>query len=223
MLKPRITPCLLIQDGGLVKTTKFEDPKYIGDPINAVRIFNEKEADELIVLDIDASAKGVEPDFNMIENLAKECMMPLCYGGGVREINDFIKLIDVGVEKISINQQALNCPEFIKLASERIGSQSVVVTIDLKIDPTTPNKIIGVSNSLGHIVPDLNPLEYVQKIQNFGCGELILNFVDLDGTRKGYNIKYLEKILPIIDIPVTICGGADGYNDFLNISMIIPY
>ena len=195
MLESRVIPILLLHNGAFIKSYKFSNYKYLGDPLNTIRLFNEMAVDEIVVYDIDASKNEISPNYNLIKTLAQECTMPLCYGGGVREINDFIKLIDVGVEKISINQQALNCPEFIKLASERIGSQSVVVTIDLKIDPTTPNKIIGVSNSLGHIVPDLNPLEYVQKIQNFGCGELILNFVDLDGTRKGYNIKYLEKSL----------------------------
>ncbi|MGA0408506.1 MAG: HisA/HisF-related TIM barrel protein, partial [Limisphaerales bacterium] len=132
MLRPRIIPCLLLQNRGLVKTLKFRDPKYVGDPLNAVRIFNEKEVDELIVVDIDASTKGSEPDYKLIANLAGECRMPLCYGGGVKTPEQVEHIISLGVEKVSISSAALERPELISEAAQRVGSQSVVVVMDVK-------------------------------------------------------------------------------------------
>ena len=132
MLKPRVTPCLLVQDGGLVKTTKSKSPKYVGDPINAVKIFNEKEADELIVLDIDASVDSVAPDYKMIENLAKECRMPLCYGGGIKTLEHAEKIVALGVEKVALSSVIFDNPNLISDISEKIGRQSVVVVLDIK-------------------------------------------------------------------------------------------
>ncbi len=132
MLRPRIIPCLLVHNGGLVKTQKFGSPKYVGDPINAVRIFNEKEVDELIVLDIDASARGTDPDYEMIKHLAAECRMPLCYGGGIKTAQQVEDIIRLGVEKVALSSAIADCPEIISEAAAGVGRQSVVVVIDVK-------------------------------------------------------------------------------------------
>ena len=132
MLRPRIIPCLLIHEGGLVKTVGFRDPKYVGDPINAVKIFNEKESDELIVVDIDATANGVEPDYAVIAHLAAECRMPLCYGGGVRTAAQAKRIIGLGVEKVSISAAAVERPELIAEIAAEVGGQSVVVVLDVR-------------------------------------------------------------------------------------------
>ncbi len=132
VLRPRIIPCLLIKDGGLVKTVKFGQPKYVGDPINAVRIFNEKEVDELTVLDIDASALDKEPDYGVIKSLAAECRMPLCYGGGVKTVAQIEKIVSLGVEKVALSSAVLAAPELVLAASKRVGRQSVVVILDVK-------------------------------------------------------------------------------------------
>jgi len=132
MLQPRIIPCLLVKNGGLVKTVKFNNPKYVGDPINAVKIFNEKEVDELIVVDIDSSVHNKEPNYGMIKNLAAECRMPLCYGGGVKTVEQIEKIIGLGVEKVAVSSSAVSNPEIIRQAAEGCGSQSVVVVMDVK-------------------------------------------------------------------------------------------
>ena len=132
MLRPRIIPCLLIQNKGLVKTVKFKDPKYVGDPLNAVKIFNEKEVDELIVLDIDASVEGREPDYALIQKMAMECRMPFCYGGGISNADQAKKIIGLGVEKIALSSAAVLNPSLVKQIADEIGSQSVVVVLDVK-------------------------------------------------------------------------------------------
>ena len=132
MLSARIIPCLLIKNSGLVKTVNFEKPKYVGDPINAVRIFNEKEADELIVLDIDATVHGREPNYQVIKNLAAECRMPLCYGGGVKSVDVLKRIISLGVEKVAISAAAITNPNLVSQAAKIVGSQSVVVVLDAK-------------------------------------------------------------------------------------------
>ena len=137
MLRPRITPCLLIKDHGLVKTRQFKEPKYVGDPINAVRIFNEKEVDEIMVVDIDASVQQCEPDYTLIKNLAAECRMPLCYGGGVKSVNQVERIIALGVEKVAISSAALEDPQLINSSSKVVGNQSIVVVLDVMRDPKT--------------------------------------------------------------------------------------
>ena len=132
MIRPRIIPCLLIQNGGLVKTIQFQNPKYVGDPINAVKIFNEKYVDELMVLDIDATVKGNNPDLKMIDNLATECRMPLCYGGGIKKVEQIHQIIELGVEKVSLSSGAIENPEIVKSAAKFVGNQSIVITLDIK-------------------------------------------------------------------------------------------
>ena len=205
MLRPRIIPCLLVHDKGLVKTVKFKSPRYVGDPINAVRIFNEKQVDELTVLDIDATKENREPDYKMIKKLASDCRMPLCYGGGVKTVDQAQKIFSLGVEKIAISSEAVKNPELITEISKRVGSQSVVVVIDVK------KKTFGgyeVYTHNGRKSTGINPVKFTEKLQELGAGELVLNFIDNDGVMNGYNFNYVEKIREVTTLPLTILGGA---------------
>lgn len=220
MLRPRIIPCLLIHNGGLVKTVQFSDPKYVGDPINAVRIFNEKEADELIVLDIDATKFGREPNYQTIANLARECRMPLCYGGGITDPLQVEKIVGLGVEKVAISSAAMTDKELIKESSRRVGSQSVAVVMDVKKTGLfTKNYRIYTHN--GRTVTDLDPVEFAQEAQNLGAGEIVINSIDRDGTLKGYDIELIDMIRESVTIPITAIGGAGSYNDFSD--LIVRY
>lgn len=210
MLRPRIIPCLLIHNRGLVKTVNFRNPKYVGDPINAVRIFNEKEVDELTVLDIDATVEDREPDYKMIKNIAEECRMPLCYGGGVKTVQQAQQIFSLGVEKIAISSAAIQNPLLISRIAERAGSQSVVVIMDVK------KKILGgyeVFINNGKKPTGKNPIEFAKQVQELGAGELIVNSVDQDGMMKGYDIVLAEKIRAVNSLPLTILGGAGTLQD----------
>ena len=205
MLQPRITPCLLIRNKGLVKTKKFKPFKYIGDPINAVKIFNEKEADELIVLDIDATSKGLEPDFSLIEKLASECQMPLCYGGGIKTLEHATRIIKLGVEKVAISSAFIeNSNLLIEIITE-IGSQSGVVILDVK--KTIFGKYEVYVNN-GNTSTGQSPIDLAQKAEKFGAGEVIINSIDNDGVMGGYDLSLASKVRKAVDIPITLMGGA---------------
>ena len=211
MLQPRLIPVLLVRDKGLVKTVKFKDGKYVGDPINAVKIFNEMEADELTVLDIDATTKGKEPDFKMIENLANECRMPFCYGGGVKDTTQAQRILSLGVEKVAISSAAFNTPEFIKKLASQVGSQSVVVVLDIKkkllgnrFECYTHN---GTKNS------KTCPIKFAQEMEKMGAGEIVINSINDDGMMTGYNLDMVRLIRSNINLPVTMLGGAGSYGD----------
>lgn len=210
MLQSRLIPCLLVHNKGLVKSVKFQDYKYVGDPINAVRIFNEKEADELMVLDIDATAKGREPDYKMIENLANECRMPLCYGGGITNAEQAEKIFNLGVEKIALSSTAIQNPLVIKEIAERVGSQSVVVVIDIKKKFLSGYEIY-ICN--GKKKTSVNLEQFVQEIQNMGVGEIVINSIDKDGVMKGYDLSLIEMIMPLVTVPLTVLGGAGSLED----------
>jgi len=210
MLYPRITPCLLVHQKGLVKTVKFKDSKYVGDPINAVKIFNEKEVDELIVIDIDATVENREPDYKMIENLANECRMPLCYGGGIKTVSQAQRILSLGVEKIAISSAVFDNPELIKEISSQVGNQSVAVVFDVK------KKLFGgyevyTHNAKNKIKSDLIGL--VEKVQELGAGEVIINSIDNDGMMKGYDLDLINKIKKKINVPMTMLGGAGKLED----------
>ncbi|MBU1183164.1 MAG: AglZ/HisF2 family acetamidino modification protein [Proteobacteria bacterium] len=211
MLRPRIIPCLLVKNKGLVKTVNFKDPKYVGDPINAVRIFNEKEVDELIVLDIDASTEKREPDYIMIEHLAEECRMPFCYGGGVKSVEQVERIIGLGVEKVAISSAALENPALVKAAAERVGNQSVVVVLDVK------KRLIGnkyeVLTHNGKMKTGKDPVVLAKQIESFGAGEIVINSIDNDGIMKGYDLALVDKIRESISIQLTIMGGAGSLHD----------
>lgn len=209
MLRPRIIPCLLIHKGGLVKTTGFGQPKYIGDPLNAVRIFNEKEVDELMVLDIDATREGREPDYKLIASLAAECRMPLAYGGGVHRVDQFERLISLGVEKVSISAAAVLTPALIGEAASRVGSQSVVVVIDVK----QVNGRHKAWTNNGTRLATKDPVELARMAQAEGAGEIVLNSIDRDGLMQGYELDLLRKVRSAVSLPITCLGGAGSLAD----------
>jgi Imidazoleglycerol-phosphate synthase len=210
MLRPRIIPCLLVHDKGLIKSVNFKDYKYVGDPINAVRIFNEKEVDELMVLDIDASVENREPDYKMIENLASECRMPLCYGGGVKTVAQAQKIFSLGVEKIAISSVLFENLSIVTQMAEKVGTQSVVAVLDVK------KKIFGgyeVYNHNGKTKTGKNPIEFAKELEHLGIGEIVINSIDHDGVMKGYDLALVEKVRDVISIPMTVLGGAGTLSD----------
>ncbi|QAY92449.1 AglZ/HisF2 family acetamidino modification protein [Pseudomonas sp. ACM7] len=215
MLRPRIIPCLLIQDGGLVKTVKFKDPKYVGDPINAVKIFNEKEADELIVIDIDATVNGVEPNYKQIANLAAECRMPLCYGGGVRTAEQAKKIIALGVEKVAISSAALENPTLITQIAEEIGSQSVVVVLDYKSRLLSKASDVWTHNGTRNTKRSV--LDVALEVEKLGAGEIVINSIENDGRMKGYDIDLALKLRQTVHIPITILGGGGSLEDMRSV------
>lgn len=211
MLRPRLIPCLIVQNGGLVKTVNFTKSKYVGDPINAVRIYNEKEVDELMVLDIDATVNGVEPDYRLISHLASECRMPLCYGGGVRTVEQIEKIISLGVEKVAVSSAAIENPEVISNAASRVGSQSVVMVIDVKKSGLLRRYEVVTHN--GSRGTGLNPIELACQMEDFGAGEIVINSVDRDGAMKGYDLDLIEQVHQAIHLPLTVLGGAGSLDD----------
>jgi imidazole glycerol-phosphate synthase subunit HisF len=214
MLRSRIIPCLLIKDGGLVKSVKFKDHKYVGDPINAVKIFNEKEVDEIVVLDIDASAQGREPNYRLIENLARECRMPLCYGGGIKTVEQAKKIFKLGVEKIAISSAAIANIKIISDLATAVGSQSVAVILDIKKRSFGRGYEIYVNN--GKSGTGLTPVEFCQKLQAHGIGEIVLNSIDRDGTMEGYDLDLIKAVHSTIKVPLTVLGGAGSLSDIKN-------
>lgn len=211
MLRSRISPCLLIHNKGLVKTTGFKDPKYVGDPINAVKIFNEKEVDELIVLDIDATVEHREPDFGLIEKLAFECRMPLCYGGGITNVDQAKRLVKLGVEKIALSAAAIENPDLLISIGNAVGFQSVVVVIDVKKKGIFGGYEIFTHN--GQRVVNVNLRDFLRKLQQIGVGEVVINSIDNDGKMSGYDFKLYDIVRENIDTPMTILGGAGSIND----------
>ena len=210
MLRPRIIPCLLVHNKGLVKTVKFKNPKYVGDPLNAVKIFNEKEADELMVLDIDATVEKREPDYKMIENLAAECRMPLCYGGGIKTAQQAQHIFNLGVEKIALSSAVIDNPTLVTEIAEQVGAQSVVVILDIK------KKMFGgyvnyIENGKKKTKIDLN--KFIIQLQDMGVGEIVINSIDDDGVMKGYNFELIDTIKPLINVPLTVLGGAGTADD----------
>jgi len=211
MLHPRIIPNLLIHNKGLVKTVNFKSPKYVGDPLNAVKIFNEKSVDELIITDIDASVKKLEPNYSLIEKLAIESRMPLCYGGGINNVNQAKKIFSLGVEKVAISSAAIENPTIISQLAESVGSQSVVVVLDVKKKIFSGNYEIYVHN--GTKKTGLNPLKFINKIKKMGVGEIVINSIDYDGTMKGYDFQIIDQIRKITSLPMTVLGGAGSLSD----------
>lgn len=210
MLRPRIIPCLLIHEGGLVKTVGFKNPKYVGDPINAVKIFNEKESDELVVLDIDATANGAEPDYRVIAHLAAECRMPLCYGGGVRTAAQAKLIIGLGVEKVAISAAAVERPGLIAAIAAEIGGQSVAVVLDVR------KKMLGgyeLRTHNAYRAHKLDPIAFAEEAVRLGAGEIVVNSIDLDGAMKGYDLKLARRMREAVGVPVTFLGGAGSLAD----------
>jgi cyclase len=210
MLRPRIIPSLLVHENGLVKTVNFKNPKYVGDPINAVKIFNEKAVDELAVFDIDATVLGKEPNYSLIERLASQSMMPLCYGGGVKTVEQAQRIFSLGIEKIALSSAVLQNPKLITEIADRVGAQSVIVVLDVK------KKLLGgyeVYTHNGKKATGINPFQFVEEAQKLGAGEIIINSIDRDGVMKGYDLELIDKVREKITLPMTVLGGAGSLED----------
>lgn len=210
MLKHRVIPCLLLRDGGLVKTSKFTSPKYVGDPTNAIRIFNEKEVDELMVLDITASRRQREPDYDLIAEFAGECFMPLCYGGGIRSVEQARRLFGVGIEKICIQSAALEDVTLITRVADEFGSQSVLVSVDVK--KNWRGKYLLYSAALGRTL-SLPWIEFMQRAIAAGAGEIVLNAVDRDGTMRGMDLQLIAAASAAAPVPLIAVGGVGSLAD----------
>ncbi len=211
MLKTRVIPVLLLRDSGLVKGKQFKNHKYVGDPINAVKIFNEKEVDELIFLDISATSNKREPNFDLISDIASEAFMPFGYGGGITSVKQIEKLFSIGTEKVIINSAAFHNPQLISEASQVAGSQSIVVSMDIKKTLLGGYEVF-VEN--GRTRTKQSPVEYAKKMQDLGAGELIVCSIEREGGAKGYDVKSLDLISNAVDIPVVALGGAGKMQDF---------
>jgi cyclase len=211
MLRTRVIPCLLLKGNGLVKTVKFKNPTYIGDPINAVKIFNDKEVDELAFLDITATVENRGPNFKILSEIATECFMPVGYGGGIRTIEEIEKLFNLGIEKVILNSSAFSQPELLTKAVHIFGSQSIVVSMDVKKHWITRKQTVYTLN--GQHNTKFSPIEYAQKMEDQGVGEIIINSIDLDGTMTGYDYDIISTISSNVKIPVVALGGAGSLED----------
>jgi imidazole glycerol-phosphate synthase subunit HisF len=211
MLHSRIIPCLLLRYNGLFKTIRYKDARYIGDPINAVRILNDKEVDELVFLDIGLSGSAAGPNFELLEDIASEAFMPFAYGGGVKNIDQIKHLYSLGIEKVIINSAAIDDPKFVYEAASLAGSSGVVVSIDVKknwLGKYLVYKDNGKNNT------KLDPVEHAIHMESLGAGEIILSSIDLDGTMEGYDLELTKKVTDAVNIPVTVMGGAGKLADF---------
>jgi len=213
MIIHRIIPCLLLSSKALVKTIQFKDPGYIGDPINAIRIFNEKEVDELIFLDIHAYSHGKAPNFQLISEIATECFMPVTYGGGVTNLGNALSIFQSGIEKISLNSVIFNKPEFVSEMAKQFGSQAVVASIDVKKNKRGKHEVFKAN---GKFATGWDPIEFAKYVENLGAGEILVNSIDRDGTQIGYDINLIRNISKSIGIPVIACGGAGSIQDFVD-------
>ncbi len=209
--RPRVIPVLLLSGDGLVKTQKFSEPKYIGDPINAMKIFNDSEVDELILLDITSGRNGQSPQFERLAEIISEAFMPVCYGGAVRNYSQAEKLFQLGVEKISFNTIAFENPQVLWQVANTYGNQSVVVSIDVKKNFWGKYEVMV---DCGRRSTKMNPVEYAQKMESMGAGEILLNSVDKDGLRNGYDLELIKSVSEAVQIPVIACGGAHELKDF---------
>lgn len=206
MLATRIIPCLLYQKGRLVKTVKFKNPSYIGDAVNVIKIYNEKEVDELIFLDIGASAENCAPDLNLIKHIASECFMPLTYGGGITTLGQVREILRVGVEKVSFNSAAVDKPQLITETAKVFGSQCVVVSVDVKRSFWGKYEIHGSKNTRN--AKKESPIEFVRRMEDSGAGEILLTSVDREGTWEGFDIELVSKVSKAVKIPVIAHGGG---------------
>lgn len=209
MLRPRIIPCLLVHKGGLVKTVGFDRPKYVGDPLNSVRIFNEKEVDELMVLDIDATRDKRDPDYTLVRNLATECRMPLAYGGGVQSVEQFDRLVSLGVEKVAVSAAAVADLPLVGAAAARVGCQSVVVVVDVR----RKGDALRVFTHNGTRNAAMDAVELARRAEAAGAGEIVINSIDRDGQMKGYDLDLVRRVRAAVTLPLTVLGGAGSLAD----------
>lgn len=213
MLRPRAIPCLLMRKGRLVKTVRFDKPNYVGDPINAVRIFNDMEVDEIIVLDIGATPDRSAIPFDIIGEMASECFMPLAYGGGIKTVDEARRVLRLGVEKISVNAAAAADPSLISRLADAFGSQAVVASVDIK------KKLFGgykVMTEGGRRAIDMPAIEWVRRLEAAGAGEILVTSIDRDGTMEGYDLDLVRSVTAAVTIPVIASGGAGSVDDMGN-------
>ena len=204
-------PCLLVSNGRLVKTVRFRNPAYVGDPVNAIKIYNEKEVDELILLDITATVEGRKPDFSFLSEVADECFMPLAYGGGICDIDDISRIFSLGIEKVAINSYALENPSFVEKAAAVFGSQSILLSMDVKKNLFGKYRVYGRGGRNG---TDHEPAAWAARMERIGAGEILLNSIDQDGTMEGYDTTLIRKVTEAVAVPVIACGGAGRIQDF---------
>lgn len=210
MLRPRVMPCLLLRHGALVKTVSFERPSYVGDPVNAVHIFNEKEVDELIVLDIAASVDGTEPAYTVIGELASEAFMPVAYGGGLRTLAQIRRVLGLGIEKVVLNTAAVQDPALVTAAAAEFGTQSVVASIDVRPRPSSYEVFVrGGRDATG-----IDAVEHARRMEACGAGELMITSVERDGTMEGYDLALIRAVSGAVGVPVIASGGAGKIADF---------
>lgn len=211
MLRTRVIPCLLLKGDGLVKTTKFRNPVYVGDPINAIRIFNDKGVDELILLDIAASIGDRGPNLEIIGDFASECFMPVGYGGGIRSLEDARAVLSLGIEKIIVNTAALRRPQLVSEIAREFGVQATVVCMDVT------RKLVGgyeVMSAGAKQKTGLKPVDHARRMVELGAGEIIVNSIDRDGTQAGYDLALVRSVADAVPVPVVACGGAGSHADF---------
>lgn len=211
MLRSRIVPCLLMSNGGLVKTQKFKDAKYVGDPLNAVKIFNEKQVDELMFIDIDASVAVREPEFDRLRGIAVESRMPLCYGGGVSSAGQASRLVGLGFEKVSVSSAALARPQLIREMADAVGSQSVVLTLDVRANGLLPGHSLYTHN--GRRKQKSSLADFCAQAAELGVGEIVINSIDRDGMMKGYDLDLARQVRNMFDGPLSFVGGAGSTQD----------
>lgn len=212
MLDTRVIPTLLLKGSGLVKTTKFAKPVYIGDPINAIKIFNSKEVDELIILDITASAEGRPPAFDTIREITDECFMPLSYGGGIRTVEHIRAILKAGIEKVVLNTSALTDPSLVTKAADEFGRQAIICSIDVK------KSLFGgysVHSASGAKILEKDPVAYARRLEELGAGEIYLTSVDREGTMSGYDLALVKSVCAAVSVPVIASGGAGSMDDFV--------
>lgn len=209
-LRKRIIPCLLLSGSGLVKTVKFKNPKYIGDAINAIRIFNDKEVDELVLLDIKATLENRGPPLAKLRDIVDECFMPLAYGGGIRSLDDAQAVLSLGVEKVVLNTAAAAAPDLISRIAAEHGAQAVVGSIDVR------RKLFGgyeCVTAAGTRKTGVDPVTMARRLVDAGVGELLITAVDRDGTMSGYDVELVASVAAAVVVPVTACGGAGNVAD----------
>jgi imidazole glycerol-phosphate synthase subunit HisF len=213
MLRTRVIPVLLLKERGLVKTTKFQNPRYVGDPINAVKIFNEKEVDELVLLDITATAERREPAFDWLADISAEAFMPMCYGGGVRSVEQCHRLFSIGFEKVAINTALANDPQLIRRAAERFGNQSIVASLDVRRTWLGKYEVFIEGGRRG---TGVGPVDAARAAETLGAGEVFLNSIDRDGTMSGCDLQLVRMVTEAVGIPVVACGGVGRLQDIVD-------
>lgn len=214
MIKPRVIPALLLKGQGLFKTVKFKKPKYLGDPINIVRIFNDKEVDEIVLLDISATPENRGPQFDLLKNITSEAFIPLAYGGGIRSMEDVHKLLSIGIEKLIMNTSAVENTSIIRETADHAGSQAVVISIDVK------KNFLGkyeVFTRCGQKKTGLDPVNHAVEMEKLGVGEILINSIDRDGTMQGYDIELVRRVADAVRVPVVACGGAGNLSHISNV------